>query len=88
MCLFYSENKTKLNLSGSNRNAIQNADNLADAVAVFIQQATNKDDIVFDPLADNDELLLVAKKLGRKAYGLKQEDLPLITGCEEVSLIA
>lgn len=87
-CLFYSENKTKLNLSGSNRNAIQNADNLSDAVAVFIQQATNKDDIVFDPFADNDELLLVAKKLGRKAYGLKQEDLPLITGCEEVSLIA
>ena len=54
---------------------------MSDVVEIFIQQATAKDDIVFDPFASNGDLLLTATKLGRKAYGLVQEDFNLTNAC-------
>ena len=80
-CLFYHGATSELSFSGNNNNAIQNVENMSDVVEIFIQQATAKDDIVFDPFASNGDLLLTATKLGRKAYGLVQEDFNLINAC-------
>ena len=79
-CLFYHGTTSELSLSGNN-NAIQNVENMSDVAETFIQQATTKDDIVFDPFASNGDLLLTATKLGRKAYGLMQEDFNLTNAC-------
>lgn len=80
-CLFYHGATSKLSLSGNN-NAIQNVENMSDSAEIFIQQATTKDDIVFDPFASNGDLILTATKLGRKAYGLVQEYFNLTNACE------
>ena len=79
-CLFYHGTTSELSLSGNN-NAIQNVENMSDVAETFIQQATTKDDIVFDPFASNGDLLLTATKLGRKAYGLVQEDFHITNAC-------
>ena len=80
-CLFYHGANSELNLSGNSSNAIQNVENMPDVAKIFIQQTTAKDDIVFDPFAGNGDLLLTATKLGRKAYGLVQEDFNLTNAC-------
>lgn len=80
-CLFYHGATSKLSLSGNNK-AIQNVENMSDSAEIFIQQATTKDDIVFDPFASNGDLILTATKLGRKAYGLVQEYFNLTNACE------
>lgn len=80
-CLFYHGATSELSLSSNNNNAIQNVENLSEVAEIFIQQATTKDDIVFDPFAGNGDLLLTATKLGRKAYGLVQEDFNLTNAC-------
>ena len=80
-CLFYHGATSKLSLSGNN-NAIQNVENMSDSAEIFIQQATTKDDIVFDPFASNGDLILTATKLGRKAYGLVQEYFNLTNACK------
>ena len=80
-CLFYHGTTSELSLSGNNNNAIQNVENMSDSAEIFIQQATTKDDIVFDPFIGNGDLLLTATKLGRKAYGLVQDDFNLTNAC-------
>ena len=80
-CLFYHGATSQLSLSGNSNNAIQNVENMSDVAEIFIQQATAKDDIVFDPFAGNGDLILTATKLGRKAYGLVQEDFNLKNAC-------
>lgn len=89
-CLFYKCNKElKLNL-GNNRNAIQTVTNLTQSAEIFIKQATNENDTIFDPFAGEGDFILAATKLGRKAYGLEQDKdnirVACENGCKQLSL--
>lgn len=82
-CLFYKCNKN-LNLNfGNNRNAIQFVNNVTQAAEVLIKQATNENDTIFDPFAGEGDFILAATKLGRKAYGLEQDENNIKIACEK-----
>ena len=89
-CLFYQCDKDmKLN-SSNNRNAIQTVTSLTQAAEIFIKQATNENDTVFDPFAGKGDVLLTATQIGRKAYGLEQDEdnirIACEKGCKQLSL--
>ena len=89
-CLFYKCNKNlKLNF-GNNRNAIQTVVNLTQAAEIFIKQATNENDTVFDLFAGKGDFILAATQIGRNAYGLEQDEdnirIACEKGCKQLSL--
>ena len=82
-CLFYKcDKELQLNV-GNNRNAIQTVTNLTQSAEIFIKQATNENDTIFDPFAGEGDFILAATKLGRKAYGLEQDKDNIRVACEK-----
>ncbi len=82
-CLFYKCNKN-LNLNfGNNRNAIQTVTNLTQVAEIFIKQAANENDTIFDPFPGEGDFILAATQIGRNAYGLEQDEDNIRIACEK-----
>lgn len=82
-CLFYKGNRNlKLNF-GNNRNAIQTVTNLTQAAEIFIKQAANENDTIFDPFPGEGDFILAATQIGRNAYGLEQDEDNIRIACEK-----